>query len=180
MTWPILAASMAFSAYIYYAWRMTSPSATTTAAQLHQAMFDLLRWMRAAPPAGALGLSKLGMLAYLRRQGAATATALAAYLNRQPQSLTRQLADLEARGLIIRQPDVNDRRQSVIHITPAGETQLLAEVAEQRARLAQSIARQCTPTEQQLIGLAAELIGQLAKTAEPAAPSPTSTANAKP
>lgn len=133
--------------------------------RLHRAVFELTRWLRASRPAGALGLSKLGVLAYLQRHGAATATALAAYLRVQPQSMTRLLADLEERGLIARQPDSEDRRQSRIDITPDGAALLQDDVREQRMKLGEAMRASLTSAEQDMLGVAADLIGQLARSA---------------
>ena len=63
---------------------------------MHRSGALLSRRLMASRGAGALSLSKLSVLGRLRREGAATATELAAYLRIQPQSLTRLLASLEA------------------------------------------------------------------------------------
>ncbi|MEI9987458.1 MAG: MarR family transcriptional regulator [Aliidongia sp.] len=70
-----------------------------------------------APPDGGrapdgLSAARHAVLGLLRREGPSTATALAAYLHIQPQSLTRLLADLDRRGLITRRAAEADRRQS--------------------------------------------------------------------
>lgn len=136
------------------------------AAQLHQAVLELFRCLRMTRPTGALGMSKLGVLGFLQRCGDTTAAALAAYLRVQPQSMTRLLADLEERGLIVRRPDAVDRRQNQIGITPAGVDLLLEDVLSQRVKLAETMSTLLTPTEQDLLRLAAGLMSRLAQSVE--------------
>jgi DNA-binding MarR family transcriptional regulator len=129
---------------------------------MHRSGTLLSRRLMASRGAGALSLSKLSVLGRLRREGAATATELAAYLRIQPQSLTRLLASLEDEGLIVRRADKTDRRQNQIGITIAGERALIGDVRERRVKLAQAIARELTPTELSLLRLSAGLIERLA------------------
>lgn len=143
----------------------TPDPALDAAIRLHGAVYELARWLRAARPIGALGMSKLGVLAFLQRGGATTATELAAYLRMQPQSMTRLLADLEARGLITRQPDAKDRRQNNIGITRAGVDLLIEDVRDQRTKLAESMDALLTPAEQDMLRLAAGLMSQVAQSA---------------
>ena len=53
-------------------------------------------------------------------RGAADATGLAEVSLLHAPSVTRILKELEARKLIARQPDANDRRRSMVALTPAG------------------------------------------------------------
>jgi DNA-binding MarR family transcriptional regulator len=136
------------------------------ATPLHRAVFELFRNLRMTRPSNALGMSKLGALGFLQRGGATTATELATYLRLQPQSMTRLLADLEERGLIVRQPDAVDRRQNQIVITPAGTELLQKDVLAQRGKLAEKMNALLTPTEQELLRLAAGLMSRLAQSVE--------------
>jgi DNA-binding MarR family transcriptional regulator len=129
---------------------------------MHRSGALLSRRLMASRGAGALSVSKLSVLGRLRREGAATATELAAYLRIQPQSLTRLLASLEEEGLIVRHADKTDRRQNQIDITAAGERALIADVRERRLKLARAIAHELTPTELGLLRLSAGLIERLA------------------
>jgi DNA-binding MarR family transcriptional regulator len=144
----------------------TSTILADSAAQLHQAVLDIFRCLRITRPTGALGMSKLGVLGFLHRCGDTTAAALAAHLQVQPQSMTRLLADLEERGLIVRRPDTMDRRRNQIAITPAGVDLLLKDVLGQRLKLADTMRTMLTPTEQDLLLLAADLMSRLAKSVE--------------
>jgi DNA-binding MarR family transcriptional regulator len=139
------------------------PPLPDTATLLHRSAARLVRRMRAGGTMGArLSLARLGVLGRLHREGEATATALAAALGVQPQSLTRLLAELERQGLIARRPDASDRRQSLIAITGEGSRLLLDDVGAQRALLASAMAETLSPTEQEMLRLAAGLMDRLA------------------
>ena len=107
--------------------------------QLHRSALRLLRVLRTTRSVNGLGMSKLGVLGRLYRDGTATATELADYLRVQPQSLTRLVDDLEKRSLITRRSDIKDRRQSLLEITKTGEQVLTETVRDQRESLAQTI-----------------------------------------
>ena len=137
-----------------------------TANQLHRSTLRLLRLLNTTRPSRKLSSSKLSVLGRLYRDGRATATELASYLRIKPQSLTRLIADLERGNLITRQPNDADRRQSLLKITDQGTKLLIEEIHEQRSGLAQIIARELTPVEQQLLRLAADLMDHLATVTE--------------
>jgi DNA-binding MarR family transcriptional regulator len=59
------------------------------------------------------------------RDGARSAGDLAASLGISPPSLTRQLAKLEERGLIVRELDTVDRRRVLVELTPRGQRALV-------------------------------------------------------
>jgi len=134
--------------------------------QLHRSALRLLRVLRTVRSVDGLGMSKLGVLGRLYRDGTATATELAAYLRVQPQSLTRLVDDLEKRSLITRRSDIEDRRQSLLEITKTGEQVLTETVRDQRESLAQTILDVLTPAEQELLRLSAGLIDKLAAATE--------------
>lgn len=131
--------------------------------QVHRSAMRLVRLLRDTRPGKGMGASKLSVLGRLYRDGMTTATALAAYLRIQPQSLTRLAADLEQEGLIRRRPNRADRRQRPLEITEAGVRLLTGEIGGQRRMLAQIIAKELTPTEQKLLQLAAGMMDHLAE-----------------
>jgi DNA-binding MarR family transcriptional regulator len=137
-----------------------------TANQLHRSALRLLRVLRATRPAKGSSTSKLAVLGRLYQDGKTTATALAGYLRIQPQSLTRLVADLERHKLITRRQDDADRRQSLIQITEAGTRLLMEEIGVQRVTLAETMAKELTVTEQELLRLASGLMDQLASVTE--------------
>jgi len=61
------------------------------------------------------------VLRVINDRGAADATGLAEIGLLHAPSVTRILKDLEERKLIVRQPDANDRRRSLVALTPEGQ-----------------------------------------------------------
>jgi DNA-binding MarR family transcriptional regulator len=122
-----------------------------------------LNWrMRAEADQGRPGLAVLAVLSRLYRAGTHTPTELAEAERLQPQSLTRILASLTGRGLVTRTPDPEDGRRSRVSITPAGLA-MLREYSEQREQwLADALESTLSPTERQLLKLAADLLVRVA------------------
>jgi homoprotocatechuate degradation regulator HpaR len=60
------------------------------------------------------------VLRVINDRGATDATDLAAVGLLHAPSVTRILRELEGRGLIVREPDLNDRRRMVVALTPEG------------------------------------------------------------
>jgi DNA-binding MarR family transcriptional regulator len=133
-----------------------------TAGLLRHGMSRLGRRLRAERIAHGLTLSRLSLLNALARAGPMTASALAATERLQPQSLTRMLSRLEDDGLIVRSPDPEDRRQVRIDITREGLAVLDEDTARREAWLARVMAERLTPTECELLRLAADLMERLA------------------
>jgi MarR family transcriptional regulator for hemolysin len=65
--------------------------------------------------------SKARALAFLARRPGANLTALAEALEVQPMSVLRVVDDLEAQGMLRRDPDPDDRRALRLSLTAAGE-----------------------------------------------------------
>jgi DNA-binding MarR family transcriptional regulator len=131
------------------------------AAEIRQGVTRLGRRMRAVRSAQALSNNKLGVLGELHRRGPASPGELAAAERQQPQSLTRVFAELEADGLVSRERDPHDRRQSVLSITPAGAEALRRDMGERDNWLAEAMAG-LTETERQVLLLAGRLMDELA------------------
>jgi DNA-binding MarR family transcriptional regulator len=121
-----------------------------------------LNWRMRAEPSQAPGTLVLAVLSRLYRAGTHTPKALAEAERIQPQSLTRVLAGLQERGLITRVPDPADGRQSLLDITPAGLTSLRSYSVQREQWLAAAMAETLSPTEQELLRLASELMLRLA------------------
>src|SRR6266853_3187298 len=81
-----------------------------------------LRVERAAAGLGEPDLSEtqLAALATLERHGAMTPGELAEHEKVQPPSMTRVIAVLEERSLVLRAPHLTDRRQVVLTVTEEG------------------------------------------------------------
>jgi DNA-binding MarR family transcriptional regulator len=129
-------------------------------AQIRRGSSRLARRLRFERPADGLALTKLAVLAHLYREGPATPGAIAAAERLQPQSLTRVLADLVDQGLITREQDESDRRQSVLALTPQGGRALAADMGARDDWLAQAM-EELSETEREVLYLAGKLMVRL-------------------
>jgi DNA-binding MarR family transcriptional regulator len=139
-----------------------------TAVALRRSLAALNRRLRAARRDRELSAGKLSVLGHLHRNGPATPGALAQAEGVQPQSLTRLLAELETAGLVSRRQDLDDRRQFLMEITPAGRELIRRDALDRVLWLAKAIETHLSPTEAGLLRLAGELMDRLA--AGPASP----------
>jgi DNA-binding MarR family transcriptional regulator len=132
----------------------------------HTRLSRRLRRLRADHGVSAAKLSLLSRL--MHEAGPLTAVDLARDQRLQPQSLTRIIADLDARGLIARRQAEDDRRALLIEITQQGRDLLVRDARAQNAWLAEAMRTQLTSTEQALLTLATALLERLAGTPEKA------------
>jgi DNA-binding MarR family transcriptional regulator len=109
-----------------------------------------------------VSLAKLSVLGRLYRLGPMGGAELAAHERIRPQSLTRLLASLEERSFISKRPDGRDGRRLLIEITAQGKEALIRDMRQRDAWLALTIANELSPTEQELLHLAAQLLERLA------------------
>jgi DNA-binding MarR family transcriptional regulator len=110
------------------------------------------------------GLSdtQLAALAALERHGAMTPGELADHEKVQPPSMTRVIAVLEERGLVMRAPHPSDRRQVVLTATEQGNT-----VVQQARRLRDvwlaKRLRELSPQERAVLRQAAPILEKLSQ-----------------
>jgi DNA-binding MarR family transcriptional regulator len=110
------------------------------------------------------GLSdtQLAALSALERHGMMTPGELAEHEKVQPPSMTRVVAVLEERGLVIRQPHATDRRQVVLTATDQGKELVRQSRRLREAWLAQRL-RELTPQERALLRQAAPILEKLSQ-----------------
>ncbi|MEV0210337.1 MarR family transcriptional regulator [Streptomyces sp. NPDC050788] len=135
---------------------------STEAARLRRGVVRLNRRLRHERGDGSLSPNQLSVLGHLHRHGPATPGAVAAAERQRPQSLTRVFAELEAEGLIVREPGTADRRQSVLSLTAQGLGALERDMAERDDWLAGALDA-LSPTERGVLELAAALMERLAE-----------------
>jgi DNA-binding MarR family transcriptional regulator len=139
------------------------PSVDAIARDLRASIGLLLRRLRQMKAEGELTLPEIAALTRLDREGPATGAALAKLEQISQQSMGVTLGALEARGLVERRPDPDDRRQSVISMTEAG-LQVLTNGRNARIeQLAQALAMRFTRSELNLLTAAAPLLARLAQ-----------------
>lgn len=122
-----------------------------------------LNWrMRSEADHDIPGPAVLAVLSRLYRAGTQTPTELAEAERLQPQSLTRILASLALRQWVDRVPDPDDRRRSRISITSEGLAVLRRYSVQRERWLAATLESTLSPTERQLLRLAADLLIRVA------------------
>ena len=106
--------------------------------------------------------TQLGALATLERHGAMTPGELAEHEKVQPPSMTRVIAVLEERSLVMRAPHASDRRQVMLTVTDVGK-----EVVQQSRRLREAWLarrlRELTPEERAKLRAAAPILEKLSQ-----------------
>jgi DNA-binding MarR family transcriptional regulator len=109
----------------------TPPDHAQLASALRLSLLRAARRLRSQRVNTAVTLSQLSALATVGKHGPLSAGEIATIERVQPPSMTKILASLEQSGWLERSSQPEDRRQSIIAITPAGR-QLLDD--ETRAR----------------------------------------------
>jgi DNA-binding MarR family transcriptional regulator len=108
-----------------------------------------------------LSLTKISMMGHLARWGELTPGALAAADRLRPQSVTRVLAELERDGHIVGVRDEADGRQRRLRLTPSGYGVLATDMRQRDEWLAGVMGVVLSPTERDLLALAAVLLERL-------------------
>jgi DNA-binding MarR family transcriptional regulator len=148
---------------------MTTPqtrSGAGLASALRISVTRLARRLRAERAAHGLqpelSDTQLGALATLERLGAMTPGELAEHEKVQPPSMTRVIAVLEERSLVMRAPHASDRRQVMLTVTDLGK-----EVVQQSRRLREAWLarrlRELTPEERAKLRAAAPILEKLSQ-----------------
>jgi DNA-binding MarR family transcriptional regulator len=131
--------------------------------EVRQSVFRLVRRLRQERPDGGLSYSQLVALGWLERDGSMTNADLAAAEGVAPQTMMRTTAELVADGLISRADNPKDRRQVMLTITEAGRELILEDRRRRDSFLAQAMETTLTPTERELLRLAAGLLDRLSE-----------------
>jgi DNA-binding MarR family transcriptional regulator len=131
---------------------------TRSASELRIVLGQLIRRLRAEH---SFSLSQGVVLARLDREGPQTTSALATAERLRPQSMAQTVADLQASGLVTRTPDPTDRRQVLIALSDEGRRTLAADRRRRDGWLAQAMAEELTPDEQETLIRAVPLLRRL-------------------
>lgn len=95
-----------------------------------------------APPTGAPALERPAFVLLIRlsEQGPARVSTLAGCLQVDLSTVSRQLTALESAGWVAREPDLDDRRASLVRITDVGLAVLRANKEARRAAIREMLA----------------------------------------
>src|SRR6201992_1397979 len=110
----------------------------------------------------ALSDIQLAALAALERHDSMTPGELADHEKVQPPSMTRVIAVLEERGLVLRAPHATARSRVVLTVTPAGRSVVQLVRRRREAWLAQRL-QELAPEERRLLGAAAPVLEKLSQ-----------------
>ena len=133
---------------------------TALASALRLSVVRLNRRLRAQRADTSVTLTQLAALSTLKGQGALTPGELAAYEKVQPPSMTRVLAALEERGLVLRRPHPTDGRQVLVELTEQGRELLHSEVRMREAWLARRLA-ELSAEDREVLRAASTVIDRL-------------------
>lgn len=121
-----------------------------------------LRVERQAEGLASLSDTQLAALAVLDAHTAMTPGELAEHEKVQPPSMTRVIAVLEERGLVMRAPHRTDRRQVVLTVTEEGRI-LVSQARRRRDAWLAKRLKELTPGERALLRAAAPVLEKLSQ-----------------
>ncbi|MEF2072175.1 MarR family winged helix-turn-helix transcriptional regulator [Consotaella aegiceratis] len=134
------------------------------AAELQSVVGRLKRRLREEATAGDLTPSQFSVLRRLERDGSATVTALARAEGMRPQSMSANIAALQALDLVIGTPDPSDGRQMIQSLTPHCRESLKQGRAARQDWLLRTIQARLTPQEQDDLARGIALLERLVDT----------------
>jgi DNA-binding MarR family transcriptional regulator len=128
------------------------------AADLRVAVGQLVRRLRAE---NLFPLTQTWALGRLDREGPASVSDLAQAMRVRPQSMAQTVGDLEAEGLVERNPDPDDRRRALVSLTEAGQARIHADRAAREGWLVKAL--EALPDEdREAIARSVEILARLA------------------
>src|SRR5579884_169494 len=134
------------------------PEIARAASELRITLGRLVRRLRSEHP---FPISHGAVLGRLDREGAQTASALAAAERVRPQSMAQTIFELEADRLVRRRADPGDRRRWLVELTGHGRKVLEDERRQRDSWLARAISSELSPEEQRIRIRAVPLLRRL-------------------
>ncbi|WP_426595043.1 MarR family winged helix-turn-helix transcriptional regulator [Cellulomonas sp. McL0617] len=133
------------------------------ALELRVVIGRLRRQLREVSATGDLTPSQTSLLSRLDRDGAASASDLAAAERVRPQSVAAQLTALDELGLIERHPDPTDGRRQLITLSGTGVERLSGDRQARQEWLARAIDERFSYDERRTLMAALALLDRLAE-----------------
>ena len=138
--------------------------------ELRMSSVRLVRRLRRERAVEGLAYPLINALGWIEREGPLTNAELAALERVTPQTMMRTTAELVAEGLVSRADNPADRRQVLLAVTAEGRELILADRRRRESFLARAMETTLTPTERELLRLAAGLMNRLSEVEESADP----------
>jgi len=129
------------------------------AADLRVAVGQLVRRLRSE---NLFPLTQTWVLGRLDREGPASVSDLAQALRVRPQSMAQTVGDLEAEGMVERNPDPDDRRRALVSLTEAGQARIEADRAAREGWLVKAL-EELPDSDRETIERSVELLNRLAE-----------------
>lgn len=130
------------------------------AADLRVAVGQLVRRLRSE---NLFPLTQTWVLGRLDREGPGSVSDLAQALRVRPQSMAQTVGDLEAEGMVERNPDPDDRRRALVSLTAAGQARIYADRAAREGWLVKAL-EELPDSDRETIERSVEILGRLAET----------------
>jgi DNA-binding MarR family transcriptional regulator len=128
------------------------------AADLRVAVGQLVRRLRSE---NLFPLTQTWVLGRLDREGPGSVSDLAQALRVRPQSMAQTVGDLEAEGMVERNPDPDDRRRALVSLTEAGQARIEADRAAREGWLVKAL-EELPDSDRETIERSVELLERLA------------------
>jgi DNA-binding MarR family transcriptional regulator len=138
----------------------TKTDTARVASELRAVLGSLVRRLRAEHR---FPLSHGAVLGRLDRSGPQSVSELAVAERVRPQSMAQTVSDLEAERLVMRRPDPTDGRRALLELTAHGREALDSDRRQRAGWLAQAMELDLSPSEQEVLAEAVELLRRLAE-----------------
>jgi DNA-binding MarR family transcriptional regulator len=129
------------------------------AVDLRVAVGQLIRRLRSE---NLFPLTQTWVLGRLDREGAASVSDLAQAMRVRPQSMAQTVGDLEAEGMVERNPDPDDRRRALVSLTDAGQARIEADRAAREGWLVKAL-EELPEADRETIERSVEILSRLAE-----------------